>query len=99
MGTFMIFFFLFLMGVCWWIGLAYDRIFRAVRECNALRGEIESARRASSSGADGHPESIARLAEAYDAASEEANHQICSTLSGRIVARFFNFCAPEALEE
>ena len=91
MGTFLILFMIFLMGVCWWIGLSYDYIYRSVRECAELRKEIAL------SGKNAHPE-ITELSEAY-AAADRANPRMCHTLSGRLVARIFNFHAVRTLEE
>lgn len=86
MGTFLIFFLLILMGLIWWLGLAYDRIFRSARECSMLRGELVSA-----AGKPGSRETTEKLACDLEAASREANRQICDTVSGRIIARAFRF--------
>ncbi len=86
MGTFLIFFLLILMGFLWWLGLAYDRIFRSIRECSKLKGELISA-----SGKPGNGEEISRLAGDLELASREANREIRGTVSGRIVARIFRF--------
>jgi hypothetical protein len=86
LGTFLIFFLLILMGFLWWLGLAYDRIFRSVRECSRLRGELVSA-----AGRPGNIEEANRLASDLEEASREANREICGTVSGRIIARIFRF--------
>ncbi len=86
MGTFLIFFMIFLMGFLWWLGLAYDRIFRSVRECSRIRGELIAA-----AGKTGNSEEVSRLARDLNLASLEANREICGTVSGMIVARVFRF--------
>lgn len=87
MWTFMIFFILFLMGICWWIGLSYDYIYKYVRECAELRTKVNS-----------HPESV-ELARAYASAADHANHRMSHTISGRLVAKIFNFQRVRSLEE
>ena len=91
MWTFMIFFLLFLMGLCWWIGLSYDSIFRSVRECAELKKEIGST--------DGKTEArTAELKAAFNDAAERANHRMRRTLSGRLVEKIFNFQAVNRIE-
>ena len=92
LGTFLIFFMLFIMGACWWIGLSYDYIFKSVRECAELRREIDS------SGKSVDPKN-AELAEAYALEADRANHRMHHTISGRLVARMFNFQRVRGLEE
>lgn len=92
LGTFLMFFMIFLMGVCWWLGLSYDYIYRSVRECAELRKEIAL------SGKGTHPE-IRELTEAYDAAADRANHRMCHTISGRLISRIFNFHTVRKLGE
>jgi hypothetical protein len=80
----MIFFLLFLMGLCWWIGLSYDSIYRSVRECAELKNEIGSA--------DGKTEARnAELKAAFNDAADSANYRMSRTLSGRVVEKVFNF--------
>ncbi|GAB6280865.1 MAG: hypothetical protein STSR0007_09790 [Thermovirga sp.] len=92
MGTFLIFFLIFLMGICWWIGLSYDIIYKSMRECSELRRELDSPRKRDL------PEA-AELTEAYISAAGRANHRMCNTLSGRLVARIFHFHTVRKLEE
>ncbi len=92
MGTFLILFLLFLMGVCWWIGLSYDYIYRSVRECAELQREFDSSGKNILS-------KTAELTESYASAADRANYRMCHTISGRLVAKIFNFHAVRTLEE
>jgi hypothetical protein len=90
LGTFLIFFMLALMGTCWWAGISYDTIYRGVRDCRELGTEIERSR---SERTDG-PEKRLQLAEMekqWLSCAERTNHRMCETISGRMIARIFNF--------
>ncbi|MDT8284879.1 MAG: hypothetical protein RQ767_05080 [Thermovirgaceae bacterium] len=89
---------LFLMGTCWWIALSYDCIFLNVRECAELRRKIDAARKNHSKDGTGE-EMIEELTGAWASAAGRANHRMCNTISGRIVARVFNFQTLEIPEE
>jgi hypothetical protein len=90
LGTFLIFFMIFLMGFLWWLGLAYDRIFCSLRECSRIKGELISA-----SGKPGAIGEADRLARDLEEATREANREIRDTVSGRIMAKLFGFSPVE----
>lgn len=98
LGTFLIFFLLFLMGTCWWIALSYDSIYRNVRECAELHRKIDAARKNDPKDST-REKMIEELTGAWASAADRANHRMCNTLSGRIVARVFNFHTVETPEE
>ncbi len=97
LGTFMIFFMLALMGACWWAGISYDAIYRGVRDCREIGSEIELLQ--AENPVD--PEKARKLAEMekqWLSCARMTNNRMDKTISGRLVARIFNFSSIEIPE-